>query len=381
MTLYVKYDDVIFTYEVLKAIIKRLRPLVLITFTSVTVMTSLRRNFLPLILVVLPLTLTSCFVSSGDKPVTSPSTPTSSITLKAVSMRLPIPTADTAFAPYYLCIDKGICAKYGIDLKLEPGSPELNPVKTLTQGINQFAVVGGPEILLTARSKGAPIIGIGLTGKDANFVTLLALKKSGISKLKDLQGKRVGFYYGHISTDVLKMTFKKENIKVQEVDVGFDYGQLISGKLDAQWAFRSTAGINLPAKGVEVVSINPSDYGVTTQGYVLMTNEKMRKEQPQVVQSFVNAMLESTQYSLDHEQEAIDATIKRDPTFKPEVGKKQLAIYNTAIRNNKQVGLFSSEDMQKTRDQMLSVELLPKTLDLQAAYTNEFVDQYHKSKK
>jgi NitT/TauT family transport system substrate-binding protein len=342
-------------------------------------MVRLKRKILAaaLLLVAFPVVMASCTLLKPSPPTEVPPSPTQ---VKSVSMRLPIPTADTAFAPYYLCMDKGICAKHGIELKLEPGSPELNPVKMLSQGVNQFAVVGGPEILLTARSKGAPIVGIGLTGKDANFVTLLALKKSGINKIQDLEGKKVGFFYGHISTDVLRMTFKKENVQVQELDTGFDYGQLISGKVDAQWAFRSTAGLALPAKGVEVVQINPSDYGITTQGYVLMTSEKMRKEQPQVVQSFMNAMIESTQYSVEHEQEAIDATVKRDPAFKPEFGKKQLAIYNAAIKNNKQIGIFAAEDMQKTKDQMLSTQLIPENLDLQSAYTNQFVEQYYKAK-
>jgi NitT/TauT family transport system substrate-binding protein len=327
-------------------------------------------------LAAVPVAVLAYVLTKGLFPTSSPpATP-----VQAVSMRLPIPTVDTAFAPYYLCIDTGICAKHGIDLKLEPGSPELNPVKMLSQGVDQFAVVGGPEILLTARSKGAPIVGIGLTGKDANFVTILTLKNSGLTNLKDLEGKKVGFFYGHISTDVLRMTFKKENVKVQEVDTGFDYGQLISGKVDAQWAFRSTAGLALPAKGVEVTQINPSDYGITTQGYVLLTSEKMRKEQPEIVQAFTDAILESTRYSLEHEQEAIESAIKRDSAFKPEFGEKQLAIYNSAIRNNKQIGVFVEEDMQKTKEQMLSTQLIPENFDLQSAYTNEFVEQSAKVK-
>lgn len=90
-----------------------------------------------------------------------------------VSMRLPIPVVDTAFSPYYLAVDKGIFAKYGLNVKLEPGTPELNPVKMLAQGTDQFAVLGGPEILFSARSKGAQIVGTALLHKDANFVTLL----------------------------------------------------------------------------------------------------------------------------------------------------------------------------------------------------------------
>jgi NitT/TauT family transport system substrate-binding protein len=295
-----------------------------------------------------------------------------------VSLRLPIPVPDTGFAPYYLCIDKGICAKHGINLKLEPGSPELNPVKMLSQGTDQFAVIGNPEILLTAKSKGAPILGIALVHRNANFVTILALKKSNITKLSDLQGKKVGFFYAHSSTDVLRMLFKKQNIQVQEVDVGFDYGQLITGKLDAQWAFRTTAGISLPAKGVEVVAISPNEYGITTHGQMVLTSEKMLEEQPQVVQAFTNAILESIAYSLDREQEAIDATIKREASFKPQVGKQQLAIYNAAIRNHDKIGWISDEDMEQTKEQMLVLDIFSKDFNSKSAYTNQFVENYYK---
>lgn len=297
--------------------------------------------------------------------------------LKNVSLRLPIPAADTAFAPYYLAVDKGIFAKYGLDVKLEGGTPELNPVKMVSQGTDAFGVVGGPELLLSGRSKGAPIIGIALLHKDADFVVVVALKNSGITKLSDLQGKKVGFFYGHISTDILHMLFKKENIQVQEVDVGFDYGQLISKNIDAEWAFRTTAGISLPARGVEINTISPADYGIITQGHTIITNENLAKTDSALVQSFLNAVLEATQYSVDHPQEAIEATIKRDSNFQPQVGEKQMEIYKPVILKNKSIGWISDEDMEKTKQQMIEVGLLPPTFDVKAAYNVQFLERYY----
>lgn len=337
-----------------------------------------RRKFILHLAVVSAIATSSLLACKNSSPTAPDNKAVTNATATDVSLRLPIPVPDTGFAPYYLCIDKGICAKHGINLKLEPGSPELNPVKMLSQGTDQFAVVGNPEILFTAKSKGAPILGIALVHRNANFVTLLALKKSNLTQLSDLQNKKVGFFYGHSSTDVLRMLFKKQNIQVQEVDVGFDYGQLITGKLDAQWAFRTTAGISLPAKGVEVVAISPNEYGITTHGQMVLTSEKMLEEQPQVVQAFTNAILESIAYSLDREQEAIEATIKREASFKQEVGKQQLAIYNAAIRNHHKIGWISDEDMAKTKEQMLVLNIFSKDFDPKSAYTNQFVENYYK---
>ncbi|NEP59580.1 MAG: ABC transporter substrate-binding protein [Symploca sp. SIO2G7] len=319
----------------------------------------------------------SCNIWSNS-PDSSNQTP--STTPVDISLRFPIPVADTAFAPYYLGVDKGFFSNNGLNVKLEPGTPELNPVKMLSQGTDQFAVLGGPELLFTAKSKEAPLVGIALVHKNSDFVVVVSSKNSGITQLSDLQGKKIGFFYGHISTDILRMLFKKENVKVEEVDLGFDYSQLIAGKLPAQWAFRTTAGITLPAKGVELNFISPADYGIKTQGHVIVTTEKMIQEQPEVVQAFVNAVLEATAYSLEHPQESIEATVKRDPNFQPSVGEKQLEIYNAAIKRNSKIGWITQEDMDKTKEQMLTVDLIPSTFEVQSAYTTQFLEQYYKEK-
>lgn len=298
----------------------------------------------------------------------------------SVSLRLPIPAADAAFAPYYLAIDKGFFSKHGLQVKLEPGSPELNPVKMVAQGSNDFGVVGGPELLFSARAKGAPLVGLALLHKNSNFVVVITLANSGITKISDLAGKKVGFNYGHISTDVLRMLFKKVGVSVEEVDVGFDYGQFLSQKIAAEWGFRTTAGINLPARGIQIKMISPADYGIVTQGHMLITNERMIQERPDVVQHFLNAVLEATEYSTNHVQEAIESTIQRDPNFKWEVGEKQMEIYNKTILQNSRIGWISSEEMMQTKKQMLSVALIPENFDINAAYTTRFLETYYSEK-
>lgn len=295
------------------------------------------------------------------------------------SVRLPIPIVDAAFAPFYLAQDKGIFTKHGLEIKLELGSPELNPVKMVDSEEDEFGILGGPELAMTARDKGAKIKGFALLHKNSNFACIITKKESGLTTLQDLEGKDVGFFYGHISTDVLKSLFKKENINVNEVDVGFNYNQFIADKLPAQWAFTTTAGVTLPAQGIELNFISPADYGIITHGYTFITTEKIIQENPELVDKFLSAMIEATEYALGHREEAIEAVVKRGEKLTKEVVEKSWSLYEEGIRNNDKVGWFTIDLMQDTKERMSNLGLLSKTYSLTETFDTSFIKRYYEN--
>src|ERR1044071_5538085 len=199
-----------------------------------------------------------------------------------ISVRFPIPIVEAGQTPFYVAQDKGYYAAEGLNVKFEMGSRELNPIKTVATGQDVFGVVGGPDTEIVARSTGQPLKAVAILHRNSNFPALLTLKSSGITRLEQLQGKKIGFFYGHISTDVLRNLLRKENIQYTEVDVGFDYNQLIARQIDAEWAFTVTAGLDLPARGVEVNVISPADYGILTHGYTILTTEGTINRHPEL---------------------------------------------------------------------------------------------------
>ena len=299
--------------------------------------------------------------------------------LVEVSCRLPIPVVDTAFSPYYLALDEGYYKREGLDVSIERGSAELNPVKMLASGQDQFAVLGGPELLLSARAMDVPLVAIALIHRDSDFVVLLTRKDSGLTTVDQLEGKRVGFFRAHVSYDLLQMLFREAGVNVQEQDVGFDYARFITGDLAAQWAFRTTAGLTLPAKGVEVNVISLAENGIHTNGHVVVTTEQMIQENPEIVQKFLNATLDGLRRSVEDVEVAVDAAIRRDPKFDREVGLKQMAIYKPTIIANSPLGWISIDDLQRAKEQMVAIELVPADLDVTAAAATQFLEEYYKS--
>lgn len=273
--------------------------------------------------------------------------------LTEVSVRLPIPVADGAFAPYYVAQDKGIFEKYGLKVTLESGSAELNPIKMVDLGKNQFGILGGPELLMTGISKGAKITGIGLLHKNSDFVVILTKKNSKYKTLQDLDGQKVGFNIAHISTDVLRSLFIKENIKVEEVDVGFNYNLFIADEIPAEWAFRTTAAITLPTKGVELNIISPADFGIKTHGHTLIVNNIFLKNNPEVVKSFLTAIIEATEYSLNNLDETVKITSERDKSLTDDIIRKQLAIYNKTILSNEKIFWIDEDCLKETKERLI----------------------------
>jgi len=298
--------------------------------------------------------------------------------IEDISVRLPIPVVNGDFVPYYLAQDLGIFEKYKLNVKLEPGSPELNPVKMVGQGVDQFAIVGGPELVMTARSNNVAVKAIGLVHVKANFVTILTKKDSPYKKLSDLQGQRVGFNYGHISTDVLRSLFLQENIKVEEVDVGFNYNLLLADRLPAQWAFTTTAGLTLREREFEFNDIKPSDYGIVTHGHTIIANEKLINEKPDLVKRFISAVIEATKYSLEHVDESVAAMQKRDKDFSASLAEKQLAIINPTILNNSEILWIDASLLEDTKNRLIRIGLLQDNFDLNASFDNSFLKEYYK---
>jgi len=294
-----------------------------------------------------------------------------------VTVRLPIPVVDAAFAPYYLAQDRGIFEKYNLDVKIEAGSPELNPVKMVDAGSDEFGVVGGPELLMSGRAAGASLKGIALLHKDANFPIIISLKASEITRPEHLQDKKIGFFIGHISTDVLRAFLKQEGIDYEEIDVGFNYGPLLSGQLDAEWAFRTTAGLTLPAQGYELNVINPAEYGIVSQGHTIITHERLIAKQPGLVRDFLAAVIEAIEYGLDNPQAMVAATLARDSTLDRNVVAEQVRIYNETIARNSKIGFMDAETMRRDAARQKSLGVLRKSFNVDEAFTNEFVMDYH----
>lgn len=316
----------------------------------------------------------AAFLYFKDKPPL-PTTP------QEVSVRLPIPIIEAGQTPFYVAQDKGYYADENLNVTFQMGSPELNPVKMVATGQDTFGVLGGPDTLLVARSKGQPVKAIAVLHRNSNFPCLITLQSSGITELDQLQGKKIGFFYGHISTDVLRNLLRKNNINYTEVDIGFQYSQFTAKQIDAQWAFTVTAGLDLPAKGVPINIISPAKYGIITHGYTIFATDSTIQGKGDTVQRFLRATLRGVKYTLEHPEEANKILIKRNPQIDEALSLKRLQMYNEVTSNSAQFppGYMDAEMFQTTYQRLAEEKVIEKPFDASDAFTLKFLQGMNQS--
>lgn len=305
----------------------------------------------------------SFFVFSCGKNDDSPNS-------QEISVRFPIPIIENGQAPFYLAEDRGYYKKAGLKVSFNMGSPDLNPVRMVAAGQDEFGVLGGPDTLLVARSRGTKLTAVSILHRNSNFPVILVKEDSPIKTVEDLNGKRVGFFYGHISTDVLRSFFKRAGITVEEVDIGFDYNALITGRVDAAWAFTVTAGIDLPAQGQPVRVISPQSIGINTHGYTIFVTDDYLRSNAEIVERFVAATLQGVAAALKDPNAAVKALEQRNPDLDPEISLQRQLAYNTVTTHEAPYyyGYVDEAMMRETYERLRDLSVLESEFDINGTF-------------
>ena len=307
-----------------------------------------------------------------------PSKPNLVSPVAKVSVRLPIPIIEAGATPFYVAVDQGFYAQEGLDVSLEMGSRELNPVKMVASGTDTFGVLGGPDTVLVGRSKGQPLRSVLVLHRNSNFPVVITLETSHVTKVEELEGKKVGFFYGHISTDVLRNLFRKKNVRVEEVDVGFDYGQLVSGQVSACWGFRTTAGLDLPEKGIAIDMINPADAaGIVSHGYTVFATDETISTKPELVAKFVRATIRGIRFTVDSPNEALSSLLKRDPNLNADLSLKRLLLYNEVTSDSADFppGYMDEAMFRQTYDRLVEEGVIETPFPVNEAFSTKFLEE------
>ena len=284
---------------------------------------------------------------------------------------------DIQFSPLYMAIEEGFAEEAGIEIEITH-LPETEAVQLVGVDELQFAIVSGEQVLL-ARAQGLPVVYVMAWWQDYP-VAVAAPKGSGIENPSDFEGKRIGIpgLYGasYIGFRALLTSGNLTEDDVQLDVIGYTQVEALSqGMEDAVVVYANNEPIQLAKLGVTVNVIRVADY-VHLASNGLITNEKTLRENPDLVRRMVAAFrrgvaatIEGPEHALEVSKDYVDGLDAADQSV-------QLGILETSIEFWKGENLGHSdkiawENMQKV---LIDMGLLEVPMDLEQAYTNEYVE-------
>jgi len=288
--------------------------------------------------------------------------------------------ANVQYAPFYIAVDKGYFAEEGLDIEFDYRY-ETDGMKLVGAGELPFAVVSGEQVPL-ARAQGLPVVYV-MQWAQKFAVAVASLADKNIKTPADLVGKSVGLpgFFGasYIGWRGLleQAGLKESDVKVQ--DIGFtQVAALQQGKVDAAVVYVNNEPIQLRAAGLDVNVIPVSDYlSLVANG--IITNEKTIKENPQLVRSFVRALLRGLKDALDDPELAFNTSKKyveglgRDPQ-KDEIQRKVLA-ETLKLWQAPVLGRTDPAVWDQTQQVLIDMGLLKEKIPDEQLFTNQFVDE------
>lgn len=270
-----------------------------------------------------------------------------------------------------------------IDIKVEAGAEDIDPVKLVIAGTNDFGVAGADRVI-TANSKGADLVIIGVVNYKSPTV-FISLKEKAIKTPKDFEGKKVGVMTGNNTEYVFRSLIEKAKVdksKIKEVEAPFDLATFISKTYDVRPAFVYDEPVSLDLQGIEYDTIRPEDYGVNFVGPVIFTKREFAEKNRETVQRFVNALAEGWADALSNPQEAIGFLKQFDSNIDANRETKSLIKGKEYFAGEDGKPLFLSEKRwQLFLDELVALKLITEDERNRKVFDNSFLLSHYKLEK
>lgn len=225
------------------------------------------------------------------------------------------------FAGYYVAAAKGFYKDAGLDVKIKPGGPDINPSQVIAGGGADVVVDWMPSAL-AAREKGVPLVNIAQVFQRSGM-ELTCRNDSGVKTPADFKGKTLGVWFSGNEYPFLswmsKLGYKTSGGAdgVTVLKQGFNVDPL----LQKQAACISTMTYNeywqLIEAGMKPADLTVFKYeseGVATLEDGLYTTEAKLKDPAAVnrLARFVKASMRGWAYAMAHQDEAVKIVLAAD---------------------------------------------------------------------
>jgi NitT/TauT family transport system substrate-binding protein len=230
--------------------------------------------------------------------------------------------------------DKGHFAKEGIKVKIDRGYGSGKTIAQVAGGSYDFGFADINVIVkFNAKNPGNKVFSPYVVF-DATLSSVVALKKSGIRKPKDLIGRSLAAPVWDNSR-ILFPIFARANgfdpaaVKWQSVSGAIRDSLMITGKADGVTGFATSVVLNMAKQKIprkDVVVMRYSEYGADFFGQSIIVSEKFASANPGLIKGFIRAIIKGTREAMANPKAAVASVMRYDKLMKQKTEMQRFAM-------------------------------------------------------
>jgi ABC-type nitrate/sulfonate/bicarbonate transport system substrate-binding protein len=279
----------------------------------------------------------------------------------------------------YVALEKGWYSDQGLEVELIQPAEGSTLVQVVAAGQADFGISHQEEVSY-ARAEDVPILSIAAIIQH-NTSGFASPQDRNITRPKDFEGKRYGSWGSPSERAVLDLLMSCDGGDVDEVefiDIGWaDYFTVIQRDVDFAWIFYGWTGVEGELRGTPLDVVMLNDWSDCVPDYytpVIITSEQAVAEEPDLVRSFLAATARGYEFAISNPAEAAEILLKHAPESNADLVRRSQEWLSPRYQADApRWGEQKLEIWQGYADWMADRELLPRHIDAEQAFTNEFL--------
>ncbi len=286
---------------------------------------------------------------------------------------------------FALAADKlGYYKEAGLNIGIRRGFGSTDTIKKVGVGQADFGMADTGS-LIVARTKGVKAKELGVLYARAPY-ELACLKKRGIHKPKDIEGKIMGTNIGTSVYTLFPAFARASGVDQSKVKWAFIQPSaiipsLVSGKIDCAFVYANNRPIavnNVRKAGQgDITVLAYADHGVDIYANGLITQDERIANNPDQVRRFVEASFKGVAWVVENPKKGLQITLDRFPSLNRQNNLEGLRVSLDLLLTDETtkhgIGWMSREKVTRTRDLTTKYMKLKTIVPIDDIYTMKFL--------
>ena len=283
---------------------------------------------------------------------------------------------------FYQALADGTYKKYGLDVEIQQGGPQVNNRPMLPAGKVDFLMTGNMLMAFdNIKQKVPTVVVAAYFQKDPQAI--IAHPGQGIEKFSDLTKAKTVLLAKDGQISYWQWMKKAYGMRDEQVrPYNYSLSQFLADKQSVQQAYATSEPLAVEKQaGFKPVVLSLADAGWSTYGMVIETRQELVKNKPDLVRRFVEASNIGHYNYLYGDRKAADALIKKiNPDISDDYIEKSMPILRAHIdvgdATAQGIGAISDARMKDFHDKAVAAGLYkPTDFNYAEAYTTQFVNK------